>query len=141
VFVVFFALAGAQIALDDVAAVWPLVLPIAAVRMAAIWLGCRVGARRAGALPVEERYVWMGLVSQAGVAIGLATVVADVYPSRGGQLRSLFLAVLALNQTIGPILFRWALVRSGEVEDAPRRRTSGGAARVSGERAAPEAAR
>jgi hypothetical protein len=57
----------------------------------------------------------MGLISQAGVAIGLANVVVQVYPNRGVQIQTLFLAVLAINQTLGPILFRHALVRSGEV--------------------------
>jgi Kef-type K+ transport system membrane component KefB len=119
VFVVFFALAGAQIALQDVAKVWPLVLPIVLVRAAAIWGGSHVGARLANAPADERRYTWMGLVSQAGVAIGLASVVAQVYPSRGGQLRTLFLAVLAINQTVGPILFRFALARAGELKPQP----------------------
>ena len=118
VFVVFFALAGAHISIGDVAAVWMLVLPIAAVRIAAIWTGCRFGARWAGVRGEEGKYVWMGLVSQAGVAIGLVTVVADVYPSRGGELRALFLSVIAINETLGPILFRTALVRSGEIAES-----------------------
>jgi hypothetical protein len=48
------------------------------------------------------------------------TVVANVYPSRGGELRALFLSVIAINETLGPVLFRWALVRSGEVPEAAR---------------------
>ena len=59
--------------------------------------------------------IWMGLVSQAGVAIGLATVMAQAYPSRGALIRTIFLAVVAINELIGPILFRAALTRSGEI--------------------------
>ena len=114
VFVVFFALAGAEMALREVAQLWFLIIPIVLVRGAAMWAGTQLGARWAGARR-EGRYVWMGLISQAGVAIGLATVVAEVYPTRGAQIQTLFLAVLAINQTIGPILFRQALVKSGEV--------------------------
>jgi Kef-type K+ transport system membrane component KefB len=117
VFVVFFALAGASMEVSQIAVLWPLVLPIVAVRLAAIWLGSRVGAHWGGASAPEKRYVWMGLVSQAGVAIGLATIVADLYPERGADIRTLFLAMLALNQTLGPILFRQALARSGELAD------------------------
>ncbi len=119
VFVVFFALAGAEMALGDVGALWFLIIPIVLVRTAAMWVGTLLGARWAGASE-EGRYVWMGLISQAGVAIGLATVVVQVYPNRGAQMQTLFLAVLAINQTIGPILFRHALVRSGEASDAAR---------------------
>ena len=118
VFVVFFALSGAQIAVGDLADLWMVVIPIVLVRAAAIWQGSRLGARWAGASPPEQRYVWMGLISQAGVAIGLAAIMATSYPAYGAQMRSLFLAVLAVNQAIGPVLFRQALVRSGEIAGA-----------------------
>jgi hypothetical protein len=114
VFVVFFALAGAEMALGEIAAVWYLVLPIVVVRIGAIWAGARVGARWADAGPAGSR-IWMGLISQAGVAIGLATVMAQAYPSRGALIRTIFLAVIAVNELIGPILFRQALNRSNEI--------------------------
>ena len=118
VFVVFFALAGAHIAIAEIRALWFLIIPIVLVRIAAIRAGTALGARWARATGPEGKLVWMGLVSQAGVAIGLATVVGQVYPTRGAQIRTLFLAVIAINETLGPILFRQALVKSGEVEPA-----------------------
>ena len=117
VFVVFFALAGAEMGLRQVALVWPLLIPIIAVRTASLWAGTRVGVRWASA-PREARDVWMGLVPQAGVAIGLAAAVGQAYPVRGAQMRTLFLAVVAINQVIGPILFRLALNRGGEIAGA-----------------------
>jgi Kef-type K+ transport system membrane component KefB len=119
VFVVFFALAGAEMALREVVSLWFLIVPIVLVRGVAMWLGTQLGARWAGS-PREGRYVWMGLISQAGVAIGLASVVVQVYPNRGAQIQTVFLAVLAINQTIGPILFRHALSRSGELAGTKR---------------------
>jgi hypothetical protein len=85
------------------------------VRAAGIWTGCRVGARWARVPSQTGNLVWMGLISQAGVAIGLATVIAEVYPTRGAPIRTLFLATLAVNQIVGPILFRMALARGGEL--------------------------
>lgn len=117
VFVVFFALAGASMEVGQIVLLWPLLIPIVLVRLAALWTGSHIGARWGGASVVERKYVWMGLVSQAGVAIGLATIVADIYPERGAEIRTLFLAMLAINQTLGPILFRQALSRSGELAD------------------------
>lgn len=121
VFVVFFALAGAQISLADLALLWPLVLPLALLRGGAIWTGCRLGVRWSGSASanadVLRRHLWTALLPQAGVAIGLAAVVAQTYPHRGGQIRSLFLALVAINQVIGPILFRRSLERSGEIPD------------------------
>lgn len=114
VFVVFFALAGAEMGLREVASFWPLLIPIIAVRTASLWAGTRIGVAWAGA-PRDTRRVWMGLVPQAGVAIGLAAATAEAYPVRGTSMRTLFLAVVAINQVIGPILFRFALNRSREI--------------------------
>lgn len=118
VFVVFFALAGAELAPEAIAAAWYLVIPLVLVRIGGIRLGTWIGGRWAGA-PREGQYVWMGLVSQAGVAIGLASAVAQAYPQRGAALRTIFLAVVAINEVLGPILFRMALSRSGEVVEGP----------------------
>ena len=119
VFVVFFALAGAALDLGAVAALWFVVLPLVIVRGFALWAGANLGARWGRATRVERQWTWMGLVSQAGVAIGLATVAAEAYPERGDDIRSLFLAMLAVNQTLGPILFRFALSRAGELSASP----------------------
>jgi Kef-type K+ transport system membrane component KefB len=116
VFVVFFALSGAALDLGAVAQLWFVVIPVVIVRGAAMWAGAGLGARWGKASKPERQYVWMGLVSQAGVAIGLATVAAEAYPERGDAIRALFLAMLAVNQTIGPIMFRFALSRAGELE-------------------------
>ena len=121
VFVVFFALAGGQIALTDLMKMWPLVLPIAVVRGASIWSGTRLGiwwSKTADSgREAMRQHMWTGLIPQAGVAIGLAAVVAQTYPHRGGQLRTLFLALVAVNQAVGPVLFRRALDRAGEIPD------------------------
>ncbi len=114
IFVVFFALAGAQIVPSAVLQLWPLVIPLVLVRIAGIWVGTKLGAKWAKAEPAAAQYMWMGLISQAGVAIGLASVMASVYPERGEELKTLFLATLTVNQTLGPIMFRIALLRSGE---------------------------
>lgn len=118
VFVVFFALAGASMHLNELALLWPLVIPIVLVRLAGIWAGTWLGGRWGGASLVERRYVWMGLVSQAGVAIGLATVLAQVYPERGAEMKTLFLAVIAVNESLGPLFFRYALGKSGEIGES-----------------------
>jgi Kef-type K+ transport system membrane component KefB len=123
IFVVFFALAGARLDPGALLPLWPVVLPLVLVRMVAIRWGTRRGGAWAGVpAPVAGR-VWLGLVSQAGVAIGLAAVVADVYPTRGAALQTLLLATIAVNQTLGPLLFRFALARAGELappEPSPR---------------------
>ncbi|MGI8509398.1 MAG: cation:proton antiporter, partial [Gemmatimonadaceae bacterium] len=106
---------GAEIALGTLVSVWPLVIPVVLVRAFAIRGGTALGTRWARVSTVEAQYTWMGLISQAGVAVGLAAILADVYPDRGESIRALFLATLAVNQLVGPVLFRRALARSNEL--------------------------
>ena len=119
VFVVFFALAGAAIIVRDVLLIWPIAVAIVVVRALAIRFGCQIGAKLSPASTLEGRYVWMGLVAQAGVALGLVTVVSEAYPERGAHMATLFLAVIAINQLVGPVLSRIALAKSGEIESGP----------------------
>ena len=66
----------------------------------------------------------LALLFCLGVAIGFATAVAQVYPVRGAQLKTVFLAVMAINQVLGPILFRMALARSGEIVEGAGERAA-----------------
>ena len=61
-----------------------------------------------------SRYGWLGFIAQAGVSLGLAQMLLDRFPEWGGSLRTLIIAVIAINQLIGPIGFRFALIRTKE---------------------------
>lgn len=115
IFVVFFALAGAKLDVGEVVRLTPLILPIAVVRVLGIRSGLRLGSVVAGVPRQEVAKVWNGLVSQAGVAIGLVTIAASAYPQAGSGMRTMLLALIAVNETAGAILFRRALVAAGEV--------------------------
>ncbi|MBA3259274.1 MAG: cation:proton antiporter [Gemmatimonadales bacterium] len=115
VFVVFFAIAGAELYVREFAAIWPLVLSVALLRMGAIAVGARAGGRVSGAEPEVTQFVWTGLVSQAGVALGLATIVADRLPVVGLAMQTLIVGVIAFNESVGPVLFRRGLERAGEI--------------------------
>jgi hypothetical protein len=112
---VFFALSGAAINLGQAASLALITVPLAIVRLVSIRAGTRIGMRWARLEGPHIQLTWLGLVSQAGVAIGLANMVASAYPRVGNDLRTLLLALIAINQIIGPVLFRRALVMSGEV--------------------------
>jgi Kef-type K+ transport system membrane component KefB len=115
VFVVFFAIAGAELHVREFGTVWPLVLAVALLRIGAIVVGATAGGRVAGAEPLVTRYAWTGLVSQAGVALGLATIVADRLPVVGLAMQTLIVGVIAFNESVGPVLFRRGLDRAGEI--------------------------
>jgi Kef-type K+ transport system membrane component KefB len=115
VFVFFFAMAGAELHIREFASAWPVVLGVALVRLGAVAAGSRAGARLGQAEPVVVRNIWTGLVSQAGVALGLATIVADRLPVLGGAMQMLIVGVIAVNESVGPVLFRRGLDRAGEI--------------------------
>jgi Kef-type K+ transport system membrane component KefB len=118
VFVVFFALSGATIRLGEVVAMIAVVAPIALIRVLAIRSGTSVGARWAGIPEPERTYIWTAFVAQAGVAIGLTTLIATLYPKLGAGIQTTALAVIAINQLAGPILFKRALTAAGEARAA-----------------------
>jgi Kef-type K+ transport system membrane component KefB len=117
VFVVFFALTAAELALGSFAALWPVVLILVLVRGGAVWGANRLGSRVGGAEEVVERSAWTGLIPQAGVTLGFASIVAQDFPAIGMGLQALTVGVVAVNTTIGPILFRRSLESAGELEE------------------------
>ncbi len=78
------------------------------------WVGGRLSGRLAHDPPVLKRWGWSGMVSQAGLALGLAVLVEHEFPSVGTGFRALVIASVAINQLVGPVLFKLALDRAGE---------------------------
>ena len=114
VYVIFFALAGAGIHLDVLP---PLLAPVSVllvVRGLALTGGTAAAARLAGAPPEVGRYAGFGLLPQAGLALALAMLFARTFPSLGSEASALVFGVVAVNELVSPLLYRWALVRSGE---------------------------
>ena len=115
VLVVFFAAAGASLQLDALATIGGVALAVALLRMGLIWLGIRIGTVYAGIRREIGDLAWMGMISQAGVTLGLTLIVAGEYPTWGITIQTLTLAMIAIHQLAGPVLFRAALGRAGEI--------------------------
>jgi Kef-type K+ transport system membrane component KefB len=114
VYVVFFATAGAHLDLPLLGTLWPAALLFFAVRAATAVAGARITARLAGDPPELRAWGWAGLVSQAGLALGIASRMQGQFPAFGAQFGALAVAAVALNELVGPVLFKLALDRSGE---------------------------
>ncbi len=115
VLVLFFAAAGASIHIELLATVGLVALGLSGLRLVGIWTGTRVGGRVTGSTGPDVRLLWRALVPTAGVTLGLAAVVAAEQGAWGSRLDALVIAVVALNQLAGPILFRAALAQAGEI--------------------------
>jgi Kef-type K+ transport system membrane component KefB len=115
VLVVFFAAAGASLQLDALASVGALAIGLSALRLGAVWLGTQLGIRRARLGTDSAPMLWMALVSQAGVTLGLTILIASEFPGWGLQVQTLMVALIAIHELVGPILFRSALGKAGEI--------------------------
>jgi len=52
---------------------------------------------------------WMPYVTQAGVALGLATIVSQEFPDWGYQFETIIIAIIIIGQLFGDLLFKFAL--------------------------------
>ncbi len=114
VFAIFFALAGAALNLETLATYWVVALVVVVVRSALTWSGVQIGARVARSSPSVIRFTWMGLISQAGVTLGLSLLVAREIPGVGDVFVAVTTAVIIVHLLLGPVLLKVALVRAGE---------------------------
>lgn len=117
VYVLFFALAGAGLNLLALQETWGLALLLVVVRAAAIFLSAYLGGRLSGDPPAENRIAGMAYLAQAGVSLGLALEVVRRFPEWGDLFVTVVVAVISINQMVGPITMKQALVRVGEARE------------------------
>jgi Kef-type K+ transport system membrane component KefB len=115
VLVIFFAAAGASLNVDLLATIGLAAAAVALIRLLAIRSGAHLGLRAAGVTDQTSGLLWMGLVSQAGVTLGLAILVGAEFPGWGTRMQMLMIAMIALHELVGPVLFKAALQRAGEI--------------------------
>ena len=118
VYVVFFTLAGAKLHLDQLQQVALFAIALVAVRMFAIYAGTNAGARLGKADEATRAFGWMGFVSQAGVSILLAALIGNNFGELGRSLETLIIGGVAINELIGPVLFKLGLGLAGETTGA-----------------------
>lgn len=65
-----------------------------------------------------SRYAGFGLLPQSGLALVIALLFARMFPQFGAQDAALVFGFVGINELAGPVLYRWALLRSGEAGKA-----------------------
>jgi Trk K+ transport system NAD-binding subunit/Kef-type K+ transport system membrane component KefB/mannitol/fructose-specific phosphotransferase system IIA component (Ntr-type) len=115
VYVAFFTLTGASLSLYVLANTWTIALAIFGVRLAGIFIGSFGGGLLAGEDKKHNKISWMCYITQAGVGLGLAKEVAVEFPEWGVTFATIIIAVIIVNQIIGPPFFKLALYLANEV--------------------------
>lgn len=117
VYVAFFALTGVALKLDVLFATLGIALALFAVRMVAIMIGTYAGGTIAGEEMKFRKWAGLGLITQAGIALGLAREVAVAFPDTlGDEFATLIIAVVVLNEVFGPLFLKYALRQVGETQ-------------------------
>jgi len=114
VYALFFALAGADLDITVLRRAWVIATAIILTRVVALWVSTYLAARMVGDPPVIRRYAWMGFLAQAGITLGIANLVRENFPLWGDPVATIIIAMIAVNQLIGPPAFRWSLLKAGE---------------------------
>ncbi len=120
-FIAFFVIAGAHLRIDLI----PSIGVIGIIYLVSRTIG-KIGGSSFGAFIVNapkdvKKYIGFGLLSQVGIAIGLSLVVTKEFSHLGeaGRILSLnviniLLATTFITEIVGPILTKYALVKSGD---------------------------
>ncbi len=109
IYVPFFLLAGASLQLDLLLDVAGIAFLLFIVRAISLMIGGYLGGALSGDSPLLKRLAWMPYITQAGVGLGLATIVTNTFPEWGVQFSTIVIAVIVVNQIVGPPLFKWAI--------------------------------
>ncbi|MDP8211193.1 MAG: cation:proton antiporter [Candidatus Stygibacter australis] len=131
-FILFFTLAGANLHISAIPALGLLGLVYIFARSAGLIFGSKLGAALGKAPPVISKYIGMGILSQAGVAIGLSLLIKQNYAGLGaivdraqGLTHGDIIGITVITtvtatsivfEIIGPILTKIALTKAGEIK-------------------------
>ena len=109
IYILFFTYTGSSLELNYLVAVGGSALLFFVIRMLCLFLASFLGGVLARDHMLFNLTSWMGYVSQAGVSLGLAAIIAAEFSDWGQGFSTLVIALVILNQFVGPILFKWAL--------------------------------
>eukprot|EP00884_Botryococcus_braunii_P017296 jgi/Botrbrau1/424/Bobra.110_2s0074.1 len=110
----FFGLAGASLHLNAFFAMMWVAALIWVARFLAIFFGSFAGEVVGGTPPELRGRVWQGMITQAGVALGLARIASTRFPAWGPEFAALMMSIIIMNLFTGPPLFRAAVIAMGE---------------------------
>lgn len=121
IYIIFFIVAGLKLRPDLLITMGMIGIIYIVCRTAGKMSGAFIGAKTTKAEPVVQKYLGFTLLSQAGVAVGLACMVSGelaAYGEVGQYLGAMAITIIAATtvvfEIIGPIGVRYGIMRAGE---------------------------
>lgn len=109
VYILFFTIAGANLRLGAVASGGLLLLIYIVARSLGKFLAGFAGGIATGFDAHKSAWVGLGMLPQAGVAVGLALSAANVFPEEGDLINAVVLASIVFFEMLGPIATQRAI--------------------------------
>ncbi|MBO7341421.1 MAG: hypothetical protein J6U87_01950, partial [Clostridia bacterium] len=111
----------AELRLDILANAWVILIGVVYIlsRAAGKYFGARFSAQMTGCDANIQKYLGITLLPQAGVALGMSTLVIQQFPDAavGTLVRNIVLFSVLILELVGPVLTKWALTRSGDIKE------------------------
>lgn len=114
--VFFFVFSGALLELKSLTAIWGIGIAYIVLRTLGRVFGGWIGGLIADAPALHSRWIGLALVPQAGVALGMALVGSNHFPSLGETLLAVTIGSAIVFEIFGPILTLIALHKVGEAK-------------------------
>lgn len=112
-FLIFFILAGSTLDFSLLLKTGTITIAYVLLRTVGKVFGCQYGAKVAKAPMDVQKYLGWAMLSQAGVAIGFAVFVKNLFPQLA-YINTIVLAAVGVFETIGPISARFAIFKAKE---------------------------
>jgi len=109
IYIIFFTLTGASLDINMLFNVFGIALSLFILRLLTLMIAGGLGVYAAKDNKKYALIAWMPYVTQAGVALGLATIVSQEFPDWGYQFETIIIAIIIIGQLFGDLLFKFAL--------------------------------
>lgn len=114
VYPAFFTFIGATINLDLILKFWPIAFLLLGIRFFTVATASFTGSFLLKDNLKKSLFSWTPYITQAGVSIGLLTIIAEHFTGFGYELEAIIITVIIINQFIGPPLYKLAIMSVGE---------------------------
>ena len=118
-FVLFFVLSGAELRLDILTSVSVIIVGVVYIIARSIgkYLGAFSSAKLVHCEPNIQKYLGITLLPQAGVALGMSSIVLQTMGEQGVLIRNIVLFAVLVYEIFGPVLTKIALTKSGDIKE------------------------
>ena len=121
-FLLFFVLSGADLDVGVITSVGVVGIVYLVARSLGKWTGAFLGSAVTKADPNIKKYLGFALLPQAGVAIGMAQIVAKEFPEIASTITTVVLCATLIYELFGPVITKIALQKAGEIEKPPKKK-------------------